>query len=266
MTRTRDITAALRSLDAADGDFDPAQQARADLRHILASDPVQTSAPSSGHRARRTRRRFALAGGMVAAVTAAAVTLPSLAGGDKAFATWTRVPGGMTAHERAEAGDDCRARQEGGAGAEYAEDLRTAEPVIAERRGVWTTVVLAGPGGFSALCITDDSAHLFSKGMIGSLGPSASYTAPEPRDVVATDLGSGAVGSRELSLAAGTAGSDVAGIAFRSRDHGRVAATVSNGRFALWLPGDEFQDAAGDGVEFEVTYRDGSTDTIVLTL
>jgi hypothetical protein len=71
----------------------------------------------------------------------------------------------------------------------------------------------------------------------------------------------------EISLAAGHAGADVVGVVYRSQTHGDVTATVSHGRFALWLPGDELEDAnAGEGVEVEVTYGDGSTGTSRLKL
>ena len=49
------------------------------------------------------------------------------------------------------------------------------------------------------------------------------------------------------------------GVVYQSAGHGEVAATVSAGRFALWLPGDELADASREGVEVEVTYRDGSS-------
>ncbi|MEO5852207.1 MAG: hypothetical protein ABIQ15_06805 [Nocardioides sp.] len=70
----------------------------------------------------------------------------------------------------------------------------------------------------------------------------------------------------ELSLAAGTAGSDIVGVAYDSRSHGEVAATVSKGRFGLWQPGDEVEDTSSKGVEVDVTYHDGSTGTVRLTL
>jgi hypothetical protein len=96
-----------------------------------------------------------------------------------------------------------------GPGAKYADQLSSAEPAVAERRGVWTTVVLAGTDGFSAMCITDDSTHLFAKDMIGWLGTPTDYAAPAPRALTATDLGTGTMNAGDISLAAGTAGSDI---------------------------------------------------------
>lgn len=277
MTLTRDINSTLRSLDAADLNVDPASaRARIDLQRILNTDPQpwplqQPWSPSADQdgrprRAVRIARRVALAGGVLAAVTASVVALPSLMGGDQAFASWTRLPHGMTEQERADAAAACRQTLKDGAGGEYADDLSSAQSAIAEQRGVWTTVVLAGADGFSAMCITDDSTHLFATNMIGSVGKSADYAVPGPRDLIATDLGAGTMDAGNLSLAAGTAGSDVVGVSYRSRSHGDVAATVSQGHFALWLPGDELRDASSNGVEVEVTYRDGSTGTTSLRL
>lgn len=67
-------------------------------------------------------------------------------------------------------------------------------------------------------------------------------------------------------MVAGDAGSEVTGVSYDSRTHGRVSATVAAGRFALWLPGDELRNASNDGAQVQVTYRDGTTDTIQLTI
>lgn len=275
MNRTA-ITATLRTLDAADRRVDPTgPQARATLRRILAADPAPLPArppvpPAAGRVAQprpaaRTTRRVALAAGAVAALAGVMVVLPALTAGDRAFATWTGVPQGMTVQQQSDAAASCRQQQRTGAGAPYAEALAGAEPVIAESRGTWTTVVLAGADGFSALCITDDSTHLFTKDWIGSVGTPTGYATPGPRDVVATDLGSGTIDAGDLSLAAGLAGPDVATVVYHSPTHGDVDATVSHGHFALWLPGDELRDAH-HGVEVEVTYTDGTTGTSRLTL
>ncbi|MDQ3610892.1 MAG: hypothetical protein M4D85_04640 [Actinomycetota bacterium] len=47
-----------------------------------------------------------------------------------------------------------------------------------------------------------------------------------------------------------------------------MAATVSQGHFAFWLPGAdaELEAASSRGVDVDVTYRDGSTGTSRLTL
>lgn len=276
MNRTDSISAALRTLDPADQHIDPAgSRARTDLHAILAQDPTPTLRTEAGspvlavhrpRRAGRTASRVGLLGGLAAAVTAGLVVLPSLTGGDQAFATWTAAPTGMSGQQRSTAADDCRKQMKSGAGYDYLNDLGSATLAIAERRGVWTTVVLTGKEGFSALCITDDSAGLFDKGMIGSIGKPGGYAAPGPRELSATDLGMGTMGAGDISLAAGAAGPDVVAVTYRSQSHGNVTATVNAGRFALWFPGDELKERPTGWVEVQVTYRDGQTGTSRLTL
>jgi hypothetical protein len=249
-----DMFTTLRTLDPADADLDPhSPRARADLERILAVDrlPVRP----------RRRLRLAVAAATVVTATAGFFVVSSLTTGDTAFATWTAAPTGLSAEAAAEAGSWCRDQDDMG----YQDELKHADVVIAERRGEWTLVTLAGAKGFAALCITDDSAVL-SPSWFGSIGTPANYRAPGPRAVVATDLGTGSIGSRGLSLAAGYAGSDVTGVTYDSVSHGQVVATVAGGRFALWLPGDELEEANHFGVKVQVTYRDGSTATVELSL
>jgi hypothetical protein len=220
MTRNQDIDTLLRSLDAADyqgGANTP--RARADLQRILSTAPEpaprQHPTPSTGRghlsgSKPRTTRRIALVGGLVAAATAGMIILQSLAGGDPAFASWTPAPSGMTESERAGAADECRASNKNVGDGMYAADAETAEVAIAERRGVWTTVVLTDSDGFAAMCITDDSAGLFNRSMTGYVGKPADYTAPGARELTANVLGTGTMSAGDISVASGPAGSDVA--------------------------------------------------------
>ena len=274
MSRVTDIEGALRSLDAADHRTDSGSaRAVTDLQLILATDrsPAPVGQPRSagpaGRQAkgRRTAPKAALAGAMLVAVTAAVVMLPSLSGGDAAFASWTPNPDAISATDRPEAAADCREAQ-GGAGDDYAAQLSTAKTVIAERRGVWTTVLLAGQDGFSAMCITNESSPFYSRGMIGDIGTRTDWAPPGPRGLTAVSLGSGTVDGGTLSLAAGAAGSDIIRIVYRSPAYGDVTASLSDGHFALWLPGTELENASSNGAELEVTYRDGDTGNNTLTL
>lgn len=270
MTRTDDTLLVLRSLDSADSEVDVrSPRARADLARILGSDPDLAGGPVPRPR-RRGVRAAAVAGGL-AAVTAAAVALPSMAGGDRAFASWTATPSPMPPQEQADAFEACREemqstemRSSGNSVNDFASELREAEGAVAERRGEWTLVVLVGDRGFSAMCVNHGSGPLFSEAMFGNVGRPVNYTAPGPRDVVAFSLGTGAHNGNELSIADGNVGSEVTGVAYHSRRHGAVRATVSGGHFALWMPGDELEHAHR-GAEFEVTYRDGTTRTVTLT-
>jgi len=67
----------------------------------------------------------------------------------------------------------------------------------------------------------------------------------------------------DISMIAGWAGSDVVGVVYDRTTHGDVTATVDQGHFALWFPGDELSTKE---LEVHVTYRDGTTALSRLTL
>jgi hypothetical protein len=199
----------------------------------------------------------------VAAATVAAVVLPSALGGDRAFATWTATPIGLSASERADAANSCRKEQKSG-NADYAGQLKSAGTAIAEKRGAWTLVVLAGQNGFSALCITDESTRFF-KSTIGSIGTAVDADRPNSRGLSATDLGTGSIDGHDLSVAVGTAAPDVTSVTYTSPTRGPVQATLSGGHFALWLPGNDLAGGS-KGTPVTVTYRDGTSATVILSL
>lgn len=251
----------LRTLDPASADIDPhGPRARADLARILATDPQ----PSPSGR-RRLAFRVTTAAAAAAAVVTGVILVPSLTGGDEAFATWTGTPAAPSTGERTELADACRDSQRDGAGAEFGDELARAATAVAERRGAWSLVLLVGDGGFSAVCITDESAPVFATS-IGYVGTPERWQAPDSRSAVAHALGMGMVDGEELSVAVGAVGADVSGLTYASADHGAVAATVAQGHFAFWLPGGELEAASRDGVEVTATYRDGSTATITVEL
>lgn len=254
---TDDLLSLVRSLDPADpaGVVPSASGARAqaDLARILATEPV-----APGPR-RRPVRRVVAGVATVASVATAAVLAPSLIGGDAAFASWQPLPQKVVGAARAEAAGACRDQLRGAAPGSA---LGRTTPAVAEQRGDWTLVLLSGSDGFSGLCITDDSRRLFDD-MIGSVG-TADVPAPGARAVTATNLGTGSLDAGELSLVAGLAGDDVVGVAYRSAAHGRVEASLGEGRFALWFPGDEL--AAGGPVTLAITYADGSVGSVDVDL
>ena len=247
----------LRQLDPADSPTAKlSERARADLERILSTDRRPTATPP-----RRTpRTRVAVGLTAAAALAVAGVLAPSaLRSGDTAFASWSPTASALSATDKAHAGENCRQELS------HADSTAgQAHVAVADRRGDWTTVVLSGDNGFTGLCITDASTGWFRKDMIGSAGVATRLAPANARGVVATDLGTGTMAAGDISLAAGYAGPQVVGITLLTESHGVVAATVANGRFALWFPGDELENR--DMVAVDVTYADGSTATVKLTL
>ncbi|GAA1513746.1 hypothetical protein [Nocardioides humi] len=241
------------------------ERARADLDRILATGPEPTADPSLPVRRHRPRRtRLVACAAAVGLLAGGALLAPALlATGDAAFASWTATPAPLTADEADDAVADCR-DMGGPPGDATLTDLAASTLSVAERRGDWTLVLLSGEEGFSALCLRRESWNPFARAGIGSFGRTGDQ-APGPRELVATDLGTGGVDGDLLSLAAGAAGAEVAGVSYDSRTFGRVEATVAHGHFALWFPGDELEHASA-GVTVEVAYRDGTTGSRTLTL
>jgi len=158
--------------------------------------------------------------------------LPSLTRSDQAYATWTAQPTAVEKTEQPEMADACRDSMRDGAGESFGAELDSTTAAVAERRGAWALVLLAGGDGFSAVCITDESRPLFQSS-IGYIGQRPEGTRPDSRSITPDALGVGMVNSRELSVAAGAVGSDVTAITYDSARFGQVQATVSNGHFAL---------------------------------
>ncbi len=193
------------------------------------------------------KRRLILVGAAVA-VALGIIAVPAVVGGDPAFATWTQTPSPLSAEASERAGEDCRSRN-------TVEESSSADVAIAERRGEWNTVVLSGPGSFSAMCVTDGS--LFG-GSFGYSGQRPGGSDPAPRELLPTAMGMGSASAGELSMVVGAAGSEVSGVSFQSRSDGEVRASVANGYFVLWFPGDELRDYPKEGVLLRVSYTDGT--------
>ncbi|CEA06803.1 hypothetical protein BN1051_00139 [Arthrobacter saudimassiliensis] len=278
MTSDAQLDTLLRTLDPAD----PAAtadsvRARTDLQRILADHQarrpggtgISTSARPIATWAQRKRviRRSAAVLGAVAAVTVGILALPMLQDADPAYASWTPEPAGMSAAEREKAGARCRADSLDTGDGTYRAQLESADVAVAERRGVWTTVVLTGGAGFSAVCITDGQPGLLgfgSGGRIGAIGTLRESDRPGPRDLRPITLGTGTMSPGSVSVAAGPAGTDIAAVVYDSPVHGAVEATVNDGQFALWMPGDELRNASSEGMPVQVTYRDGTVERQVL--
>jgi hypothetical protein len=272
MKSDQNLDTLLRSMDAAEqsSQANPTR-VQTDLNRILSSQPVSNASNSrlgGSHepaQAKTNRRRRAVTlGGLAAAVTAGLLIMPALSGGDPAFATWTAAPGPLTGAERDNAVSDCLSSKQNVGGGMHSTELAAAEVAIAERRGAWVTVILTGPDGFEATCTTDATAPWFRKGTIGSIGEPGNVTSLPARDIAATQLGTGTIADKPISIASGHVGTDVAAISYTNAANEEVIATVAKGKFAFWLPGSELQNASDQGLPVDVTYTDGSIETQLL--
>ncbi|WP_402469585.1 hypothetical protein [Isoptericola aurantiacus] len=249
--------------------LDPARHVRApggphdpELRAVLAADRTARAryAPP-----RRPVRPVVVAGAAAFGVAAVAVgvTLSSTLGATPAYATWTPVPVTVDAAEAAEQAGSCpvaaHAITDG-------DDPQVTEvpltPVLAETRGDYTYVVLAGDDAYGDCFVTavpDGGEDVFT-----SDAAEAPLAEPDARGLVVAQGGTaswsgGEAGEGAVTSVFGRAGAEVESVTVASADGELVEATVSDGWFAAWAPG---QDAFA--ATAQVTYTDGSTADVPL--
>lgn len=263
-------TAALRDLDPAPTTaLTDAERERADatFARILAT-PSHDLVPEKTSRPRRSMPRLLVP---VALAIATAAAVPSLLlGGDSAFASWTPTPEPLTGVAAAEAANACRAA--------LAVANQGERVVIAERRGGWIYVLLAGPDS-EATCLMpeglvdqEDPAADAREGFMGSYTSDPSEAPTLARSGI---IGYGAAGSvptdglwgfgddeEWVTNVDGYVGSDVIGVTVHTPIGTDVEASVANGRFAAWWPSPKpsSENPEVDGAwTYTVTLADGTT-------
>jgi hypothetical protein len=273
------ISRLLRDLDPADRELSQAQRARAaiTLERIVATDP-QTSTPTPDGTTGRRTRVLLLVGGVVAAVTAAVVTVPIVTRGSQAFASWSPTPVELHGGQRATALKACLVLQSSPDGELALEPNAHGSALLAEARGGWTYVVFTAPGPsgrqLQGSCLVPDDLVADPRpgegGFFGSLD-GAEETASQPaRDVVREETyGLGSVDDGAFVYAEGRVGADVARIEVTTPSGRRVEASIENGRWGVWWPVGDASMENPDLTEaptYQVTLRDGTVLDHVRTL
>lgn len=253
----------LRPLDAApERGLDDAARRRAEagLRRILTAD-VEEPPASPTHTAtsrRRVARWLAIPAAAAAALALTSV-LPGRAGPDPAYASWTPVPRQAAAADRAVADGACRR-----AGL----DLSAPTLALAERRGNWMVLLYTSSEPVVTACMAhlppgDDTAGDIDRARAGGRGA-------VPRGGQFTEGaifqfgGARAFGRRDrptVSLTEGEVGEDVAALSIQTEDGRDVRATVADGRYVAWWPGEAF----GSGREGNGAPAPSFTYTVTLT-
>lgn len=261
----------LRTLDAAPRrtpDEASRRRAEARLEQILAANPSGTpAAPPRVSPLRPTQKTRWLALSAVAVIAIGAlVIVPTVTRPDPAYASWTPVPSTLTEAERTIAVTACL-QSDGG--------LKSARPLLAERRGEWVGVVIDGemnaevPATTSCLMhlpIGSDHAESLTWGSSGGQG--AVPIGGQFTDGSISQFGGGGLfglwARPTVSFNVGDVGSDVAAVTIVDADGQTVQATVDDGRFVAWWPGRAFGDETeGNGgpapsLTYSLTMRDGT--------
>jgi len=210
---------------------------------------------------RRSRRPAVLAGAAAAAVVAVAVVVTVASpGAPPAFAGWTAVPTVLSDAETAARAAPCDTSAHtitDGPDGPQVEDVPIS-PVLAEQRGEYTYVLLTGDGAVGE-CLVTTQASGASDVVTGDTVPPAGPAVPGPRDVTTLQAGTaswseGDTGDGALTSAYGRAGAEVAAVELTLTSGERVQATVHDGWWAVWAPGEAaLRDTA------EATFTDGTT-------
>ncbi|GAA1721907.1 hypothetical protein GCM10009809_16980 [Isoptericola hypogeus] len=245
--------------------LDPARDLRAPGRE---DDDALAAILGTDRRSRRRVSRPALvASAAAAAVVAVAVgvTLTSTLGAPPAYATWTPVPAELTPAQAAERAEPCGTAAheivDGPDGSQVVEV--PVDPVLTEVRGEYAYVILAGDGAVTQCFVTTPADGPQDVVTTDAVLPGAAAV-PGPGEVTTLESGTASwsgsgSGDGALTSAFGRAGDDVAAIELTLDDGRAVQASVDDGWWAVWAPGD-----ASLGTEAVVTRTDGTTAKVAL--
>ncbi|RHW24126.1 hypothetical protein D0Z08_25725 [Nocardioides immobilis] len=252
------ITAALRHLDGAPRtDLTEAERERADatLARIVAT-PTDEPIPVEPNRPHRRRGRLLVTVGLAGAAAVAGVAIPGLLlDGGEAYGSWTPTPEPLSDPAAAEAATTCRSTLGAPDGGRVA---------IAERRGEWTYVLLAGPGIEAVCLMPDDSVgHTIADGedFFGSYTPDPAAPPTLVSDRIdETTSQDGSTDEGWFTRTEGYVGSDVTGVTVHTSSGLDIEASVVGNRFAAWWPSTEQNsDHPAETWSYTVHIADGST-------
>jgi hypothetical protein len=251
------ITAALRHLDPAPRtDLTEAELERADAAFArIVATPSGEPVPVEPDRPHRRRSRLLVIVGLAGA---AGVAIPALLlGGGNAYGSWTPTPEPLTEVAAAKAATTCRAA--------LGEPDRGERVAVAERRGGWTYVLLAGPGTEAVCLMPEDSVgqnipdgeDFFGSYDMDTVAPPTL----DPGRIDETTSTQGSTDEGWFIAVEGYVGSDVTGVTVHTSSGLDIEASVAGNRFAAWWPAvvQSSDNPDGETWSYSVTLADGST-------
>ncbi len=250
------LDAALRDLDPAPPtDLTDAERARAEatLARIVAT-PADAPVPVEPDRPRRRRGRLLGAVGLTGAAGVAVGGL--LLGQGTAFGSWTPTPESLTDAEAARAAATCRAVLD--------VPDRGERVAVAERRGEWTYVLLAGPRSQASCLMPDDlvgQEPSAREDFFGSYDPDeVAPPAPAPDRIDESTSMEGSTSEGWFTWTEGYVGRDVTGVTVHTSSGRDIEASVVGGRFAAWWPSvQQSSEHPAETWSYTVHLADGST-------
>jgi hypothetical protein len=222
------------------------RRSRAHVERLIA-DPAY-SAPPARKRPALRRPVLAFAAAAVVAVTVA-VSISVAAPGQRAFASWTAVPTEQGVNQALGQARECAATWLGDVphGGLTAEDV-----LLAETRGdASLTVVRKGDHPVVCLRVTSTSPILW-----GDLRGSDTAATLAPTKVASNGFTMSSDSGHRFTYTAGQAGADVSSVEVITQDGTKITASLSNGYWAAWWPGEVTEP---DDVRIVVHSTDGTT-------
>lgn len=260
------------SLDHTLRDLDPAAsitmnaersiRAEARLEQItstLITPPAARRRNASARR--RARLGFAVSGAVAAASVGAMAISTALATAPAYAETWAATPTALTAAETSTLAQLCLDQA----------DMPDADVRTAERRGDWVALV-ATREDVSVMCLAelpigaDHPRHVDTSvtGGIGAVPEAEEFTDGGMATFTKSGL-FGLGGEDTASFISGRAGAGVTAVRITDADGNAVDATVTDGQYVAWWPGDAFAGGTTEGnggpapsLTYDVTLRDGT--------
>lgn len=252
------VSAALRQLDPAP----PTELSEAELERAgaafdrIVALPSDAPVPVEPDGPQRRRNRWMVTAGLAGAVGVAVPVL--LLGGGSAYGSWTPTPEPLTDADAEAAGASCRAAL---AVPDHGERV-----VLAERRGEWTYVLLAGPEAEATCLMPNDLGERGDPrdrdGYSGTYDPDApAPLTPEPGGIEETASAITATDDEDVAWVQGYVGSDVTGVTVHASSVPDFEASIVDGRFAAWWPAvpQSSDNPEGETWSYTVHLADGST-------
>lgn len=242
------LMARVKALDPArNAPLAEPEQTDQTLRWVLAQ-PRDMSG-SSASRSRLLRPVAALTTAVAVGLVAVVVALwPS--SGESAYASWVPIPTELDEEAVAASADQCGRQVTLATTRGHGQPAFEVEPVLAEERGELAFILLEGEHTYMECVVVggtegDDWDAVVSV-VHGGVGDGSPDEIPAPyegdTDITVLSTGSepwaGHADEGDITSAYGLAGPDVESIEVMTSDGARAQATVDNGWWAVWFPGD----------------------------
>jgi hypothetical protein len=257
-----DTESALRSLDAAAAPLTDSElnRARVTLERIITTSPSTGDPRPATLTPARPRRRLILIPAAALVLTVALVVVQSVRADDQAYASWTAVPATVADSDLDAVAAACKDTLRGSS-----IDLSRAGLVLAERRGDHVALLYrTDDPDMSAVCLArNPQGSTEVDGVDTAVGGSSGPALQAPPE----SYTQGTIAQLDgASVTDGAVGDEVKGVTIHAGTL-TVEASVQNGRYAAWWPGDAFtsgalpQSGAGNPeliLTYDLILRDGT--------